>query len=933
MPEHLAAPLVSLALFLTWGAIGAATLSVLRERTNVEQNLLLAPAVGAGVSVLPLFWLSWSGLPVSAFGAPLAGVLLIVALAVLWRQGYVVSPRELAVFAAPLAAAFALTGWPLVKYGFAWLSYANDDMVNYCLLAERLLHNGLLVRPSAEALASGTDLSLASWFIESATARPGSQLVLAWVATIVRRPLPELFMPVIIALHLALVASAGALVYQTRHARRAAVATCWLVAFSPLTTLGTVSQLIAQVFGLALASSLVALAWDAPSDGRPGSIVRESVLLSVAISAFLLVYPEFAPFVGVALVGRIALGVIRRSLTARQAITLTLAGAGSVLLIAPYAVKSVTFFLIQARQGMTGSERLIQIFPYYLIPSGLAQVWGFLPIAGQGVEPWTSLTIAAGGVLLLATFVWSVRLFFQGEAVAAVALPMFLVGLVLFWQPSPFGLFKLAMFAQPFLLGTVAVFLTRDHQYVTARVGRAMLFALALSGVINQNFYMRSSIDNQTMSRGAILNQIETVHVLRRIAALAPPSLHVDFANMVLVKLQSLYTKGIPVRFISHDFALYGPNRRDPLAVSTRTPQRFDVIDPADPSRSIAFTIQSDAPPGVGLSKSRPRCESLLTAPGAESILNRFRYPPDGDTVLAMKPCSAVRNHLVFISTPQGRHYSGYIGEPIAIHGLERDYFFPARTMAGLGRYLVFEVLNPSPSVRVLLDLTASLKGDGASALPPVHAIGQTRVPFEVVGRGSARLYSPPLVPRTIDGRHYIALDLGVDGTRYPDTRRGLMALFGRTVTRDAREIVAIARDISLVSESEYTALRPPSRLTAFPDDLANPTLEYSGIYEDGWLGENARLNLRRPATSNALVIKGTIRADPPHGGRPGLKVLIDGQEAARIDAAGPFEVRAPLVGSETRSVNVSLQLSGSSRLSPYDRRPASAHLDYLGFE
>ena len=44
-------------------------------------------------------------------------------------------------------------------------------------------------------------------------------------------------------------AAAGALVYRTRHARSAALATCWLVAVSALTTLGTVSQLIAQVVG------------------------------------------------------------------------------------------------------------------------------------------------------------------------------------------------------------------------------------------------------------------------------------------------------------------------------------------------------------------------------------------------------------------------------------------------------------------------------------------------------------------------------------------------------------------------------------------------------------------------------------------------------------------------------------------------------------
>lgn len=927
MPEQLAAPALTLALFLSWGAIGYAFLSILRSQTNVGQNLLVAPAVGAGLSVLPLFWLSWIGLPVAVFGPWLAaGFLVVAAVLLAWRRP-VLPPRRLLQLALPVAAAFALIGWPLARNGFAWLSYANDDMTNYCLLAERLLHYGLVEAPSAEALARGADFSLVSWFLEADTARPGSQLVLAWIASIANRPLPELFMPVIVALHLTLVSAAGALVYRTPRARGAALATCWLLAVSALTTLGTVSQLIAQVFGLALACGLLAITCGAP---RRGTVARAAVLPAALGTAFLLVYVELAPFVGAAILGYLAIGVRRRTLPMSQVVTLLLAGSGALLLLAPYAERAVSFFLGQARSGVSGSEVVVELFPYYLLPSGLADIWGFRPIAGGIAEPWTSLAIAAGAILLVAAFAWTARLFALGEPAAAATLPMFLVGVALFWQQSAFGLFKLAMFAQPFLLGTIAVSLVGERRSTSVRAGHAMLMAIALPGLATQSLYTWSSVD-EAMERGAVRSQTAVVHDLRRLSALEGASLDVDFSSMVLAKLQSLYTRGTPVRFIGHDFGFGSRRQGDPLGQavgSLRAPRRFDLLDPADPSRAGNFTIPVD-PTSAG---SRPPCDTLLTAPGAEPILNRFRYSGSG-TALTLQPCAAVRDHLAFISTQLGRHNYGAGEDPVAIHGLERDYFVPDRTMAGIGRYLLFEVINPSPSVRLLLNLSASLKGDGVSALPPAYAIGQTRVPFELAGRGSARVYSPPLVPRVIDGRFYIALDLGVDGTRYPDVRRGLMALFGRDIPRDPRWIVAVARNISLVSESEYGALTPPVRVAAFPRDLGDPALQYSGLYEDGWVAEDAYARLTRPAGASLLVVRGDLAPDASSGNTLSLEVRVDGEAVARVDAPGRFEVRVPAIESRARPVRVSLHASSARSFSPLDRRPASARLDFLGFE
>src|SRR5439155_3422792 len=113
-----------------------------------------------------------------------------------------------------------------------------------------------------------------------------------------------------------------------------------------------------------------------------------------------------------------------------------------------------------------------------------------------------------------------------------------------------------------------------------------------------------------------------------------------------------------------------------------------------------------------------------------------------------------------------------------------------------------------------------------------------------MVGRGSARVFSPPMTPQIIEGRAFLGLDMGVDGEPFPERRSGLMALYGTDVALDRRRPVGFLRDISLVSQEEYGRLAPPSKLESFPADLENPDLEYSGIYEDGRVSEASYFQL-----------------------------------------------------------------------------------------
>lgn len=67
-------------------------------------------------------------------------------------------------------------------------------------------------------------------------------------------------------------------------------------------------------------------------------------------------------------------------------------------------------------------------------------------------EPWLSLGVLAGFVLLAATVVAVFEAVRGGEAAGAPAAIMLALGAVLFMKQAGFGLFKLGMYVQPFII-------------------------------------------------------------------------------------------------------------------------------------------------------------------------------------------------------------------------------------------------------------------------------------------------------------------------------------------------------------------------------------------------------------------------------------------------------------------------------------------------
>lgn len=268
----------------------------------------------------------------------------------------------------------------------------------------------------------------------------------------------------------------------------------------------------------------------------------------------------------------------------------------------------------------------------------------------------------------------------------------------------------------------------------------------------------------------------------------------------------------------------------------------------------------------------------------------------------------------------------------VSMYQVENDYFFPGNSLASLGRESLFHVVHGSPQVRMVVEYSASLNSDRDNRIPGASVIGDDRYFFRIEGRGSARLFSPSIRLQQINRGQYAALDMGTWGWSFPERRSWIMKLYGNNFRFDSRKITGFARDISLISEEDYTALNAPVAIQLFPGDLGNKDLEYSGIYEDGWVAESSYAILRQPQDQATLVV--SLNVPLLHNRRPSAwaALWLDGKEISRAStASGTISFKIPVQGIGRRRVE--LRFDRADNLPDPDGRPVSARILYLGFQ
>jgi len=917
---------ICFALLLLWGALGWALIAVIEPRLRASESFLVAPVCGMAATVLPTFWLNAFGLSVASFARPLAVVLGCFTIAMwLWRR-----PdwnRRDWLLAVLVVLGVIMAGFPSLRFGLDWVANANDDWANYNLSAIRHLDGGFYQRPSVSELGAGRDYPGYLWFLEVASdGRPGADLLLAWVAGLVGLSPFFVFMPLILAFHGALCLASASAAYRFLGRGAALFAGLALTAFAPLSLYAVHQQLIAQVVGLAFMCALTGLTC-VPLATLTGP--RRLTLVTIITAAYFLVYPETVPFFALAVLIFHGLHLLNRDWGWSRLWRLGAAVLGAALLLGPYFIGFVYYLVSQfLKSGGQAEYNGVSLFPYFRVPSGLAVLFGLAQFGGQQTGAFVSIEIGFALIFLAFVLAGGCFAFVRRAPLGCYAAVFLLVCYFLVRGNNDFGLFKLACFVQPLLWFVLM-------SAVFRLAGRwVWLPVLALGGalVATDVGYTRASLDESAGS-GLVLAGASGARLLTRLLDGNEVGCGVDLGTPLppLAKIlgakpgcgRAFVSRELPLMFLNNfwdDAARFDAlHRANGVAAFTQ-----DAVNRLEPRPvNLRFPGLNGSQQSVRAARAPMEYGNLVQAPSFDGVLDGGGHPMS----LLVGPARA--DSMTFVASDIGDHY--YIPEqgPASLYAEERDPFYPDNVVDAVGRYLLFRVHAPSSRVRLRLDLTTTVLGDGRQRLPPAVVMGDSAVSVGLVGHGSARLLSPPFSPLVVDGIAYVLLDLGEDSRFRTTPRTGLMKLFGNSVTIDYRRFVAFARQIALVDAEQNQDGVAPSRVATFPQDLAKPHLQYSGIYEDGWAGDEGFLLLHadRPGVA---VLRGML---PGGIGIDATEVAVsvnNGTPVRKTVTPGPFTVELPAPAGMSR---IAFRFSHLGRLGQGDGRPAAAQLHSVALE
>lgn len=928
--------LLSLGLLAYFALCGRAVFSLFQVRLGHTRTWLLSPALGIALNVLLVMVLNQAGHPVGDFARPLtAGLGLLVLIPVVRGRG--LGARGLAPFGAIALIPLIIGAWPMMKYGYQWMSFGNDDMTNYCLAAKRMLQNGFYRVPQFSELA-GDDYTQYYWFQHVANLmRPGSELVLAQMAGVTGRPPSEIFMPLIFSFSLAQLWSLGALLLNVPRRRILALLSCCLLAILPLWLYGTLHQLIAQVDGIC--ALLVALTLTARSRFPRGWSGRLRLAAVIALSLFGItsLYPEVIPFFILSIGLYTSIQWVRRKRMIGGQIPVAVASVSALVLLARHNILATGVTLLNQTSGGLVKEDITQtIFPYFLMPKGPSFLLGFEPIIAVRPEPWSSICIGLAFLLLITAVVYSLVTLRIGRPTACLFLVMLVVGTRLFLGNNGFGLFKLAMFVTPLLAAALAGLLLG----IKPRVARGIIaLPFCCIWILVIQVYVQAAtpsegnafveINDASVSlgqvpgeAGAMISDIGSSPIAKLAAAVQGKS-HLTFLTRHFFSQFSGEVIGIAPPWVWR--FMPGPDiPKHAAELSRLVLHRLFVTESAFGTSFMIRNLPIEAYHQGTLLSSRAEYQSF-------NKLSPIPMPQEG--LFSKNAIEARKNHLVFIHSKAGQHF--YLGDPgfVAVYKPQPDSYSTTGKFFAIGQRPIFQVLNPSSTVRVRLSMTDSVLGLGRTQLPEqATALGRddTFSSFGLVGAGSANVYSGPIAPLILNGRAYVALNLKRRPVTYlPGEPTGLNRLYHQEVPLDPRVINGYCRDISLISDEDYRKLARPSQLSRFPDDLLlQPTLEYSGIYEDGWISRRAFVVLGPVQAGQTLVIKGMIPTVP---GTPSTdnraEIRLNGTPVAnRVLGVGEFEITCP-VNEVAPSLRVDLYFADHRQLPSTDQRPIAALL------
>jgi len=920
-------------LFLTLA--GRATLSLFNYRRSHLRAWLLSPALGLALLLLGLMIINQAGLPIRRFAwAWTLAIAVFSGLMLAWRRPLFPwrSLRWLG-----LIGLFSLlwTGWPALHYGFGWVSYSNDDMANYCLAAERFADRGFFTVPSSTEL-NLTDYTQNYWYMHASDLmRFGSEHLLSWTASLTGLKATQIFMPVIVMLSLLQLSSAAGLVLSRGRHRRWALATAGLLALSPLFMLGTLYQLIAQVGGLALLMTLLSLLTERPSNAT-GALFRQGVLAGISAGALCIYYPEVTPFAGLGFGCHLFLSLLRDKGRREAWLRLSVYCVFVTFVYINFnAISYIYTFLKQFVSAVRTNDLSLSLFPYFLLPSGFGNLYGWMPFTHLFSDPVPLISVIAGMCLSLLAITSSVREAWRRTPIAILFCVMAALAVKLFTGGNDFGLYKLAMFIQPPLMAALAWWLLR----LPSR-GRVAVWLVALYFASTIPTALSYSTDSLGLRTGSI-TELPFASEL----GLTPPfpkdlpkpsRIRCTVENVVAAKFAGGELRGHEVTFPARDFftTLLANGKQE----FRRLHPHFGEISQSDRlehERDSQY-LHGETLWGTGflVPSETAKAEYLLYSAPRLSLYNKLgrqleRIPPN---LFEFRRLSEVHNHLFFIHSNRGNHY--YLGDRrrIAIFQMEPDPFVEGEMFAGMGQFMLMRVENPSEEIYLRLALTRTLVPGHKdwSSQGVVH--GEKDLPLPLGGHGAINRIIGPLRPLRIGNVSYVAIDFMETPQILKDRRHGIMSLYNREVPLDFRRLICWGRDISALSPEEYEHLQRPLSVSRFPDDIVRAEgLEFSGVDEDGWLAPVSEWILGPSQENGYIRLRGEVPPLPGAGGSASVQVNGAAPVPASL-APGVFDLRIP-VSTSAQATRIRLDLGTGTLLPGSDGRRVGALLRQLSVE
>jgi len=951
---------LSCLILICWATIGLCITRLLGRGMYPAQNLLLAPSAGLSVLILLATLLNRLGLPAGAFGIPLIGLAFLISFSYLVYRRPAVRFADLIWWGCSFVIVLALISWPSIIDGFDWISFGNGDMVAYVIGANHFYAHSLYQLPLLGDLLGERDPTWDHTFIYAlGEVRWASQLMIAMVMSVTTLKAAQVYMPLQISFHVLVATSAAALIYTNSSRRYVSILTFLVVGTASNLAQGTFNQLMPQDFGIvALLGSIAILL----QPYQRNALLRQAILGALYVATLLTAYPELFPFLIVSVLFYAAASIIkRRDVLRTWLLRLGLLSLLCVLFTNFTLVGAFHLLIWEAHVGSAPVLASAELFPYYLTPAGLALGWGLVPYGGvSGSSTFEQFLIVIGIILTGGALALAARGIYLLEAVSFPALVMLAIFVDLYHGKTGFGLFKLAMYSQAFVLTSTIVAVWRIIEPHLARIPRReswlektaiMFVALLALCFIARNCDVTYWYGIASLGQGVVLSEMpgwsenRVVTQLSNIQGTAAGPIVSDAFDRNVAMFEVAYSEQSPLLFFSphfvgpypldgdfnltppwSDFLWDGEFRRS-LARDVSQHNQFYEAEASIPDgqRSVLDTLVIDPRLAWVL---RHNSDAWLLKSANPALLNRW-----GNTQVATR-ISLVRlrevtNYLVYASSTRGGYNENtnkrmiWTYQPDAI----QDGY-----MQAIGRYLLFAVINPRGRLRFEINFTSTFQGLGRNSIPAISVIGQKRVWLRPVGDGSARLFSQPVNPITVDGVSFLQLDMGRDGRQFPFHRIGIMRLFGADINFDYRRAVGFIRDITLVPEGRYDSLNAPEEVQNVKTDLQNANLEYSGLYEDGWMAHDARMWLKEPRRACNVVLQALV-PEQEASTNSTVSVTLDGSVIYSKGAlGGEMDVRVP-IACDGRRHKVDVTSSATFNLPGGDGRPASLLLKKVGFE